>query len=112
MALSFDAFISRYYPHLEEQYNIKYQLDTDPNSLIGVEVTSTRSGFSCGSGGGTNMIIEDVSSRFIHFKANEKFHKFDYPTRWSCDHDELPFCVKLTNPEEMSIKWLRIKNKE
>jgi len=103
--MSFDDFIQKYYPEAFEKYQLQERLDNKPETLIGVDVIAIRSGFSCGSEGGTNMRIESISDRYVHFVPNEKTSTHRREIGWSCDSDQFINSVKLADPDLAAVQF-------
>lgn len=98
--MSFDEFACITYPNLYDQYELYLRLRNNPDSLIGIEVIAVRSGFSCGSDGGTRMIIDKISDSFIHFSDPS-----NSCLGWGCKRDELHTSVKLADPDLARALW-------
>jgi hypothetical protein len=90
--LSFEDFCLKQYPGLAEMYKIA----TTPNeSLIGMKVYSNRSGFSCTSDGGTEMIIDRIENGWVHFSPTEE-SKHLSEKGWMAPLTDLPKDIRLT----------------
>lgn len=77
---------------LEKQLEIFKIIKTDPQLLIGKTVIAIRSGFSCGSGGGTVMIVDKIDSKgYVSLISPPNTEK----SSWGSNLKELPASVVL-----------------
>ena len=92
MKNTFEQFIDENYPNLRNYHKIDEMTDEE---LLGKIVYSNRSGFSCGNEGGTEMLIDSINSRQVHFSPTED-SKHLTSTGWICDRDKLFQSIRLT----------------
>ncbi len=101
--MSFEDFVQRNYPDAFDKYQLQERLNNKPETLIGIEVISIRSGFS--SSGGTHMTIDDINSELVHFVPNKNSKLYHETIGWCCKLDEFITSVKLADPDLAAVHF-------
>ncbi len=92
---TYEEWVKENYPKTIMQYKVYC---TPPEELIGKVVVAARSGFSCGSEGGTRMLVDKIDdNRQVHLSpADVKAEKANNMGRGWCTRVEtLPFDITI-----------------
>lgn len=102
--MDFVTFVNKHHPDLYDKYLLQERIDNHPETLIGIDVIAIRSGFSCGSSGGTHMTIDQIDETFVHLVPNEKNGNGD-SRGWMTRRDGLCNAVKLADPDKAAVQF-------
>ena len=84
-------FAKQLNPRLEEMYEIF----SNPQALLGKTVYANRAGFSCGSEGGTKMILKSIDGDLINFVPSPESTRHS-GSSWGSTLKNLHFDVRLS----------------
>lgn len=103
--MTFEEFIDNQLPRMREVYAIWKNAHGHPHALLGVRVTSVRSGFS--GSAGTQMIIDSIQDDgSITLVADPEAGVVKLRnSKWGSHIDTIHKDVGLTDPKLIAVLW-------